>query len=148
MKFIVNNSIIETNSNEVKVGPNTKLVLKKYYKDCKHTINSYVELPKELVNMTEEDMQNEYEDWSVEKFTEDEVILLKEEQGFCNEHYLLKEKDGFIAVYVIDKTGEEVLKELTGISTQYLPQNDLLNLESGIKVYGTEELNKTLEDYE
>lgn len=139
---------IEANTNKVKITPNTKLVLKKYYTKCNHTINSYVELPKELVNLDENGLKKQYSEWEVQKFTEDEVVLLKEEDAFCNEHYILKEKDGRIAIFKVDQSGEEILEEITSISTEYLTQNDLLNIKNGIKVYGIEELNKTLEDYE
>ena len=140
--------ITQASSTEEKITPTTKMILKKYYKACGHAINSYVELPKEFINLNKEEVQSRYKDWNIEKFSSKEVILLKDEDGFCNEHYLLKEKDGFVAIYLIDRAGQEVLKEITDISIQYLTQKDSLNLKNGIKIYGIEQLNKTLEDYE
>ena len=140
--------VIETDAFKEKVTPNTKLVLKKYYSNCNHSINSYVELPKEFVNLDEDELKRNYPEWKVEKFSKEEVILLKEEEAFCNKHYVIREKEGQVAIYKINNNGEEELKELTNIYTNYLPQNDLLNLKNGIIVYGEEELNKTLEDYE
>ena len=66
----------------------------------------------------------------------------------CNEHYILKLKDGVIAIYEEKEDESEVLKEMTGISTEYLTENDKMELEKGIKVYGKEELNSMIEDYE
>lgn len=140
--------VVEANAKKIRITPKTKLILKTFYTKCNHAMNSYVELPKELVNMDEEELKKQYLEWNIEKFTEEEVILLKEENAFCNEHYVLKEKDGRIAIFNVNQKGEEILKEITSISTEYLTQNDLLNIRSGIKVYGVEELNKTLEDYE
>ena len=74
--------------------------------------------------------------------------MIKEEEGFCNEHYILKEEQGVIAVYKVDKQGEETLYETTGISVEYLTESDKLELKDGIKVYGKEELNSMLENYE
>ena len=68
--------------------------------------------------------------------------------GVCNQHYLLRQKDGIIAIYQIKDDNTEVLKEETGISTEYLTEVDRLRLEEGIRIYGEEELNSTLEDYE
>lgn len=147
----VTNTTIETveaNTDKVKITPNTKLVLKKFYIQCNHTINTYVELPKELVNLDEQELKKEYEGWKVDKFTQDEVILLKEENAFCDEHYIIKEYSGRIAIYKINKNGAEILEKVTSISTEYLTEHDLLNIKNGIKVYGLEQLNKTLEDYE
>ena len=38
--------------------------------------------------------------------------------------------------------------DLTDISVQYLPETDKLNLKDGIKIYGVDNLDKTLEDFE
>lgn len=145
---IKNEMTIETTSEEEKITPNTSFVLKKHYNECGHTINEYVEMPKELVNLTQEELETEYDNWNVEKFTPEEVILLKEESGNCNEHYVLREKNGIIAIYRIDKDGKEILEEETGISIEYLTQTDLINIKKGIKVYGKETLNSVIEDYE
>ena len=48
---------------EEKLAANALMVLKKYYRKCDHTINEYVELPQELVNMTQQEIHNEYPDW-------------------------------------------------------------------------------------
>lgn len=139
---------VEASTSKVKIIPNTKLVIKKYYSKCNHSINAYVELPKEFINLGEEEFKEKYSEWKVQKFTTEEVILLKEIDGFCNEHYVLRDKDGMIAVFKINENGDEILSKISNISTEYLTQNDLLNIKNGIKIYGTEELNKTLEDYE
>ena len=87
-------------------------------------------------------------DWGIEKFSNMELVLIKEVEGVCNEHYVLKEKDGVIAVYKIDKDTKEELEELTGISIEYLTENDKMEIQQGIMVYGREELNSILENYE
>lgn len=145
---IKNEMTIETTSEEEKITPHTLLTLKKHYSDCGHTINEYVEMPSELVNLTQEGLEKEYTNWKVEKFTETEVILIKEEKGNCNEHYVLREKDGIIVVYKIQQDGQEVLEEETGISIEYLTETDLSEIKKGIYVYGKEKLNSVIEDYE
>lgn len=145
---IKNEMTIKTNSEEDKITPNTSLILRKHYNECGHTINEYVEMPSELVNLTQAELEGEYKDWKVEKFTPNEVILIKEIAGNCNEHYVLRPKDGIIAIYKIDGSGNELLLEETGISTEYLTQTDLIKIEQGIQVYGKENLNSIIEDYE
>ena len=61
---------------------------------------------------------------------------------------VLRELDDTVAIYTIDEKGEEKLHEITAISTQYLPNEDLKRLENGIKAIGKEALNSVLEDYE
>lgn len=147
--YSVRNDItINTDSEEEKVSPNATLILKKHYKECDHTIKEYAEIPEEFVNLTKSEIEKEYPEWEVEKFTPLDIILIKEEDGFCNEHFILREEQGVITVYKIDKQGEESLYDTTGISVEYLTESDKLELKNGIKVYGKEELNSMLENYE
>ena len=67
---------------------------------------------------------------------------------FCNEHYLLKEKDGEIAIFKLDQNNNQTFLEKTDISTEYLTEKDLENIKRGIIIYSKKELNKTIEDFE
>ena len=69
-------------------------------------------------------------------------------EGICDEHYLLKENNGYIAIYRKDNEGKEKLKETTQIVTTYLPETDRQSLKNGIEIIGKENLSLTLEDYE
>ena len=77
-----------------------------------------------------------------------EIVLYKELDKFCNEHYILKEKDGNIAIFELDVNGNEKFLEDTEISIQYLTKKDLERVQEGIKIYTKKELNKTMEDFE
>lgn len=139
---------VTTNSDEIKVTPNTLLILKRYYSDCGHTIVNNAEIPEEMVNMTEEEVKNVYSSWQMEKFTKEEVILLKELSSFCGEHYLLIEEEGRVLIYALDEAGNKSLKETTEIAFEYLPETDKIILQNGIYIYGTEELSRIKEDFE
>ena len=143
-----NNTTIETNYDKEKISPNCLFILKKYYKKCNHTINEYIEIPEEIINKTEDELKEEYEGWKIEKFSSNEVILYKEYEGDCGEHYILKEKDGKIVIYRETETGEQEEYEETQISTEYLTETDKINISKGIRVYGKEALNQIIEDFE
>lgn len=140
--------VVQTDSGKEKTTPHTKLVLKKYYKECGHITNEYVQISEEIVNKTEVEINGMYDVWKVEKFSVEEVVLIQEVEGICEEHYVLREKDGIIAVYKIEADGTETLKEETGIAIEYLTEEDIDKLKTGIKVYGEENLNSIIEDYE
>lgn len=135
-------------SSEEKVSANAILILKKYYTKCEHTLNEYVELPQELVNMTKEEVQEQYPDWEVIGFTPEQIILYKEFDDVCGEHFKLRVEDGKVSVYIINSDGTESLYEKTDISSEYLTETDLINMENGLDIYGKEELNKIIEDFE
>lgn len=144
----ITDEAIETSSEKEKITPNTILILKKKYKACGHTIGNRASIPEEMVNLTKEEIIEQYSNWELEKFSREEVILLKEVEGVCGEHYILKEQDGYISIYTVDENGNKSLKEITNIATEYLTETDRIALKNEIEIYGIENLNKTLEDFE
>ena len=123
------NLLQTTNSSEDKISLNTKLIEKVYYNDCNHIVQNEKEINENLVNKTKEQLQAEYIGWEVQKFTDKEVVVYKEVYDFCNEHYLIKDNNGYIYVYKIDKFGKEKeLIEKTDIQTRYLAEADLEEL--------------------
>ena len=141
--------IEEVVATKEKVSANSQLILKKYFKQCDHTINEYVEMPQELVNLTKEEVENKYNDWKVIGFEPNKVTLYKEFDDMCGEHFKLKVEEGKIVIYQINKEGNQSIYEKTNISSEYLTQTDLISIENGgLDVYGKEELNKLIEDFE
>lgn len=141
-------SLMETSNNEEKTSPNCKITLKVYHKACDHVIEKSKEIEEADVNMTEEEVKEKFKDWEVQKFTPTEIVLYKEVEEFCDEHYLLKDEDGYIKIYKLDEDENATLLDTTEISTEYLAKEDLEQIKNGIKVYTEKELNKTLEDFE
>ena len=133
------NILQRTSSTEDKINPNTKLIEKIYYNDCNHIIQQEREITEDLVNKTKEELQIEYIGWEIQKFTNTEAVVYKEIYDFCNEHYLIKDKDGYIYVYKLDKQGKE--KEL-------IEKTDIKELKKGITVYSKKDVNKKIEDFE
>ena len=139
---------VVANSQEEKISPNCLLILKKYYDECNHTINEYVDVPQDLVNGTEENLKKEYPYWQIEKYSSNEIILYKEFNSNCGQHFVLREDEGKITVYKINENNEEEIYEKTEISVEYLSETDKGKISEGIKVNGIEELNQLLEDFE
>jgi len=138
-----------TSSIEDKINLNTKIIEKIYYNECEHIIEKPIEVSEKNINKTEAEFQIEYIGWEIQKFTTLEVVVYKEVYDFCNEHYILKDEEGYLNVYKLDKYDN--IKELfkkTEIQTEYLSEVDLEDLKKGIIVYGRTELNKRLEDFE
>ena len=142
--------IQEASSRDEKISSSSALILKKYYKACGHTINEYVEMLPELVNMTQDEVEDKFIEWELIGFSNKEVTLFKEFNGTCGEHFRLKEENGKVIIYKVLEDESEQVYEKTEISTEYLPETDLLKIKSekGIEVFGKEELNKVLEDFE
>lgn len=143
-----NMDLVTTTSEQEKVSPNSTFIFKVYYKKCEHITVEKEKVAEVMVNKTREDLEGIYKDWNIVTFRNDEVLFYKEEEGICKEHYMLKELDNQIAIYILDEDEKETLKEKTSILTNYLPEEDINRLKQGIRVDGKDKLNKTLEDYE
>lgn len=144
----VNTIVQETNFSEEKIGFDAEFALKKYYKECGHCIIEYSEIPSELINMSREEIEDNYPEWGIEEFSKDKLVLSQNINSLCDEHYVIKSIDKNVDVYrQKQKDNMELYKE-TGIATEYLSKEDIEKLEKGIYVYGNEKLNSTLEDFE
>lgn len=139
---------LEANSSEEKISPNCLLILKRYYSECEHTINEYIDIPEKLVNKTQKDIEEEYPNWEVKKYSSTQIILFKEFESNCGQHYILKNDNGKIVIYIINENNEETIYENTDISIEYLTETDKQEIEKGIKVNGKENLYQLIEDFE
>ena len=151
-KSVVDNkntiNVLETSATEDSISPNAVITKRIYYTACDHLIRETEEVPEDLVNKTEKDIEKEFVGWKIEKFSPTEIVLYKEMSGNCGEHYFVQEHNGVIGIYTIDEYGVKTLKEDTEIVTQYLPEEDLQNLKAGVEIVGYTKLTEFLEDYE
>ena len=138
---------INVNTSDEKLSPNCSFTFKRHYLVCDHTTNEYVNIPEKMVNATYDVLQKNYEDWNIEKFSSNEVILSKDFEGECGEHYILRNVDGNIVVFKIENGIEEEY-EKTDIAVDYLTETDKISFENGLKIYGKENLSQILEDFE
>ncbi len=140
--------IAEVNSIEKKVSPNAIFIMKKEFKKCGHSTKKYEPAPPYAVNLTEGELKKMYENWEIESFSNNEVVMKKIEDGICGEHFVLRDAEGQIVIYQLDEDNNEKLLKRTGIIVRYLPDEDKSNIEKGIFVNGNEALNRLLENYE
>lgn len=143
-----NQIVVQTVSIDEKTSPNAKLSFETYYSRCGHSKVEKKRINSEDVNKTEKELEEVFSEWKIKKFTPDEITFYKELNSMCDDHYLIKSNDGYIAVYSIDDKGKQELKEQTEIATQYLPEEDIELLEKGIKANSSTELEQILTDYE
>ena len=141
-------SSLEVASEEEKTTPNTLMIYKTYYTKCKHYVQEYKDIDVSNVNLSEEELKEKNREWDIEKFSVEEIEMSKEVEGFCNQHYKIKLENNVIVLYSIDENGVETEYEQTGITTEYLTEEDILKLRTGIYVYGKENLTSTIEDYD
>lgn len=143
-----NQNVIETNVKEVRISPNAFITFKEIYEGCGHTKVDFVEVPQDFVNLSEDELKDKYLDWNIEKFTDTDIVLSKEFNGSCDEHFIVKDVDGVVTVFKIKEDGTEEEYQITDIATEYLTDTDKIEMEKGISVNGKQNLNQLIEDYE
>lgn len=111
--------------------------------DTKNIVENETELSRKYVK---DECLNEWEDYS--KTVQNEIMETSQSLNDENRPYILREKDGFINVYYINESGEEILYRVTDISVKFLGEDDIKELKQGIEVIGTQKLNEMLEDFE
>lgn len=157
----INNKVImpkiippQTSNTEVQGGrpeidmirPGASLIIEKKYSKCGHIVSTKTPIPIDMVNLTEEQLKMAYKNWSIKKFSPEEIVITKTIPGKCRNHFIVKEKDGFVAVYYQQAIDGISLKEVTPLLTKNLPQKEKERLKEGIKIESQQELAQTLED--
>lgn len=140
--------IEETNSNEEKTSPNCSLTMKRYYNECGHSIEEYSNLNKELVNKTKDEIQKVYSAWTIDKFSNNEIVISRSFESQCGEHYVVRDKNGKVVIYLLSGDGTESELQETQIATEFLTENDKIELKNGIRANGKQELNQVIENFE
>ncbi len=140
--------VVDTASSDITVSPNAEVVLTQKYEKCGHVISKKELAPREIVNLNKEKVQDYYDGWNIDEFTANKIMLSRNNSGICDEHYIIGESDGYISISCKNDIGEYIFKGLTDIPVQYLPEDDIAQLQKGIELVGRDSLNKFLEDYE
>lgn len=144
----IDNETISTENQEEKISPNAKVIITHFYKKCGHEIITEKEVDKEIVNLNKKELEELYEDYEIENFSELQISLYKEEEGFCDEHYYIGEDRGMICIYKLNQDGEEELYESTNILIDYFPEEEKKEIKEKKEIIGKEELYSILENFE
>lgn len=124
---------------------NCSLILETKYKKCGHIITEYKKIDSSKYDCIA-DIEKDYRGYEVTLFSSDKIIMNREVNGLCPEHYIIKDHDGYVTVYWEQKDGKDYkIKEITNIRVKTLSLQEQQMLQSGIKAY-KEELFQRLED--
>jgi hypothetical protein len=128
------------------ISPGAKISMEKHYLNCGHAITNEINAPANIVNLTEQQLKLAYTGWVIQKFTPLEVVISQDVNSKCPYHYILKEKDGYVAVYYQTPINSISLKEVTPILVSNLKSEDQENIKAGIKIESQQDLAQRLED--
>lgn len=134
------------------ISPNTIIEERIHYLTCNHIITKIRAVETEIVNMKKQD----YIDYLEEKspstklisFSSNRITLGLTKNYLCENHYIIGEENGFIAVFCIEENGERVLKTVFKDNPiSLLMEIDQEKITKGIVVDSEEELTEILENF-
>ncbi|MDR3240470.1 MAG: BofC C-terminal domain-containing protein [Clostridiales bacterium] len=131
----------------VRIHSGTTMIYEYYYQGDNRIETSEEEAPYFLLNMTQEKLREQFEDWQIVEFTDTQVVMRKNVPGASAHSYILGVKDNYVAVFRQTSAGAINLKEITSMPIQALSPDEQQKLRDGIKVADDEHLAKVLEDY-
>ncbi len=141
------NTEVEGDRPEDKViRPGAKLIMEKRFTGCGHVSRKQTYVPNDMINLTEQQIKTAYKNWSIKSFSPEEITLYQEVNTKCPNHFILKEKDGLVAVYYQTPVNGINLKEVTPILVENLRMQDKERLKAGIKIESQQDLAQVLED--
>ncbi|MDF2547089.1 MAG: hypothetical protein K0R93_1987 [Anaerosolibacter sp.] len=142
---------VEETVNDNLVTEDTKLVFKTYYEKSRDTLTKEEKVPIVLIGEPLKNLQeyvaSNYTGWSIRGISKDFIELYRVRETLSPNHYIVKEKNGFIAIFQIDETGNSILIDQTEIPIFGLGEIDQKKLKDGIPVKNLENVNQILEDY-
>ena len=93
-------------------------------------------------------IKENYPNIKIISFSISEIVLREERDHLCENHYIIGQSDGKIAIYGIDENGERFLNKIfNDYSISLLKKIDQEKLTKGIVVDSEEELSDVLENF-
>lgn len=135
---------INTESGTAVVGENTVVRYIYHYTEDNEELLYEEKAPKYLQGLDAEGIKATLEGYEVCELTDNNLVLRKTIEGRSNAHYSIGEKDGYVAVFF--ENG--ILKEKTATPVDGLEPEVKAQIIKGIKIDGSEELARCLEDIE
>ncbi|PAB60884.1 hypothetical protein [Anaeromicrobium sediminis] len=144
-------NIDEEKINEELVTEKTQMVFKTHYEKYNDIQVEKKKVPKDVIGSNMETfkdyVKNTYSNWKIREINKNEVELYKNSDEIPPNYYVIKELDGYLAVYKTDKDGKFELVEKTDIPLNILGETDIGYIKAGIKKKTLEEIYAVLEDY-
>lgn len=138
-------------NNDNYVTNNTRFLLKTYYENTRDTITKEIKIPTDIVGKNLEEvrnyLENAYGEWDIRELDKELIELYRIREGISPNHYIVKQSNGYIAIFHVDEDGTPILLEQTNIPVSALTELDREKLLRGIIVKGMDGVTQILEDY-
>lgn len=126
------------------VGENAVLTFKIRFEDGFSDTREII-APYYMKGWSREKLAAAYPSWQLNSFSSENAVFSKSSSGRSSQHYLIGEKDGYVAVYYKDSG---LLKEVTAAPIASLSEDERRLILQGKSIDGDESLYLCLQDLE
>ncbi len=131
------------------IEPEASLTLERFYTRCQHSLQDEMVIDTRHVGLAKEELKFSYPSWEMVEFSPDQVMLTVDIDGYCPNHFILLEEEGYLVVYRSEKeTGALYPVEVTHIRMEWLSQDMQEKVHVGLVVDTLEELEHLIENWE
>lgn len=132
-----------------KTDTDSVLVFERFYIQCQHTIVDEMAMNASNVGKTGEDLSLSFPAWELVEFSPEKAVFTADIDGYCPNHYIIKEEGGYLVVYrPIKETGELYPVEDTNIPYDWLDAELQQQVAVGLVVDTLEDVEYLMENWE
>ncbi|KXZ39417.1 BofC C-terminal domain-containing protein [Alkalithermobacter thermoalcaliphilus JW-YL-7 = DSM 7308] len=127
------------------------ITFKTLFTKCNDVVEKTENIPDQLVGADEENVKkyikSNYPAWNLIEFDQNMIVLFREINSYCQDHYEIGQEEGKLVIYKYDEEGRKQVVEKTEYPIEHLPEIDQEKIKNGIVVNSLEEVNQLLEDF-
>lgn len=147
-----NDSDMQIIKEENIITPNTFIEERISYTACGHVLTKVKLVDNEFINMTKKEFTDYFNDFYPNQkliaFSASNIVIGVTKNHLCENHYVVGEDDGMIAIFKINENGERILdKVFSDYPISLLMEIDQEKIIEGIIVDSEEELSDILENF-
>ena len=95
-----------------KTEPGSVLVCRRFYIRCRHTVTEETAMAARYVGKTGEDLRLAYPAWDLVAFTPERAVFTVNIDGYCPNHYIIREEGGYLIIYRPEKESGDIFPEI------------------------------------
>jgi len=141
------NKLKNVNAQNQKVTPQTNFIFRSIYVEDQNLVEEKKRPSAYDINLTQKELSERYKEWEIKNFDSLEVIFERKITSKSPDYYVIKELDGYMAVFYENPSTGLRLREITEKRLDTLEELEQDKIKKGIVVHGEEELIRLLEDY-
>ncbi|HZJ58114.1 MAG TPA: hypothetical protein VFD89_07760 [Clostridia bacterium] len=127
----------------------TFLVFEKKYQKCGHKRVEERTAGEDEIGLSIQSITLKFPEWNITEYTTERVVFVREVNDFCPGHFILKDRDGLVVIYMPTDEGDVYKSvEETQISTGALPAEIQDEIRKGLVLDTLEEVEHFMENLE